>query len=128
MMIISHETLQGIKVNGKVWFCFNLYSFRAIFTVSSFVELLPFIFKIPGVTSFLTEKLCQDPLEKFFGNQRQRGGTSDNPSVKEFCKNTQALRVINGTCSNIQRGNCRGSKTFFDIEKESAPLPKRGRK
>ena len=56
--------------------------------MSSFVELLQFIFKIPGVTSFLTEKLCQDPLEKFFGNQRQRGGTSDNPSVKEFCKNT----------------------------------------
>ena len=82
-----------------------LATFKAMFIVSSVVELLEFIFKIPGVTSFLSEKQCQDHLEKFFGNQRQRGGTSDNPSVKEFCKNTQALRVINGTCLNIQKGN-----------------------
>ena len=103
-------------------------TFEDIFIVSSFVELLEFIFKIPGVTSFLSEKQCQDRLEKFFGNQRQRGGTSDNPSVKEFCKNTQALRVINGTCLNIQKGNCRGNKTTFNHEQESAPLPKRAHK
>ena len=35
--------------------------------------------------------LCQDPLESFFGCQRERGGTSDNPNVAEFCSNTQAL-------------------------------------
>ena len=38
--------------------------------------------------------LSQDPLEKFFGCQRMRGGTHDNPSVQEFCKNTQALRSL----------------------------------
>lgn len=96
--------------------------------MSSFVEFLPFIFRIPGVTSFLTEKLCQDPLEQFFGIQRQKGGTNENPTVKEFSKNTQVLRVINGTCTNVRRGNCRGSKTSYDMEKESAPLPRRGQK
>ena len=96
--------------------------------MSSFVELLSFIFWIPGVTSFLTEKLCQDPLEKFFGIQRKKGGTNENPTVKEFSKNTQALRVINGTRTNVRRGNCRGNKTSYDMEEESVPLPRRGQK
>ena len=91
-----------------------IYLLFKLFLVSSFVEPLEFIFKIPGVTSFLSAKLCQDPLEKFFGVQRQRGGTSDNPSVKEFCKNTQALRVINGACLNIQKGNCRGNHSTMN--------------
>ena len=56
---------------------------------------------IPGVTLFLSNAICQDPLEKFFGQQRQRGRTNENPNVFEFIKNTQALRVINSTCSDI---------------------------
>ena len=64
----------------------------------SFTELVPKLFSISGVKVFLSEHLSQDPLEKFFGCQRQRGGTHDNPSVQEFCKNTQALRVINTFC------------------------------
>ena len=50
-------------------------------------------FTIPGVTAFLSEKLCQDPLEKFFGCQRQRGGVNDNPTVHQFCLNTQTLQT-----------------------------------
>ena len=38
---------------------------------------------------------------------RQRGDTSDNPSVAEFQKITQALRVINSFCRGPVRGNCR---------------------
>lgn len=87
-----------------------------------------YLFTIPGITYFLSERLSQDPLEKFFGCQRQRGKTSDNPNVQEFCKNTQALRVINGVCGNVSKGNCRGSKKALDIDEESQPLPKRRRK
>ena len=43
---------------------------------------------------FLSNNLCQDPLENFFGCQRQRGGNSDNPTVQDFFNNTQALRVV----------------------------------
>ena len=43
---------------------------------------------------FLSSKICQDPVEKFFGCQRQRGGTHDNPTVAEFCQNTQALESL----------------------------------
>ena len=67
------------------------------------MELVNYIFQIPGVKAFLSEKLCQDPLEKFFGCQRQRGGVNDNPNVQQFCANTQALRVINSVCGNVRR-------------------------
>ena len=77
-------------------------------SVHSFVELTEFLFTIPDVVVFLSNRLCHDPLEKFFGQQRQRGGTNENPNVAEFLKNTQALRVINTTWINI-KGNFRGS-------------------
>ena len=95
------------------------------------MELVRFIFKIPGVETFLSERLTQDPLEQFFGMQRQRGGTSENPSVQAFCKNTQALRVVNSVCSGVSRGNYRGrkeSQSQLAIEdKENEQLPKRKR-
>ena len=86
------------------------------------------MFAIPGVQSFLSERLTQDPLEKFFGMQRQRGNTNENPTVQEFCANTQALRVVNSVCGNVSRGNCRGSKEpqcQLISDKENEPLPKR---
>ena len=101
-----------------------------LLVVKSFVELVRYIFKIPGVQSFLSEKLTQDPLEKFFGMQRQRGSTNENPTVQEFCTNTQALRVVNSVCGNVSRGNCRGSKEAqcqLINKKENDPLPKRRR-
>ena len=89
------------------------------------MEIVQYVFTIPGVSSFLSERLCQDPLEKFFGCQRQRGATNENPSVKDFCKNSQALRVVNSVCSDIKRGNCRGSKNeSLDMSKENKALPK----
>jgi len=125
-MMITQETLHGIKVNGNV--CNSLctcYSYN--FTVSSFVDLIKYVFTIPGVTVFLSERLCQDPLEKFFGCQRQRGGTNENPTVQEFCRNTQALRVVNSLCGNIKKGNCQGhkDKAHVDVSEENKPLPKR---
>ena len=53
---------------------------------------------MPDVQSFLSQRLCQDPLERFFGLQRQRGSVHENPNVVEFSKNTQALRVIKSVC------------------------------
>ena len=96
-----------------------------VFLVRSFMELAKYIFTIPKVKCFLYERISQDPLEKFFRCQHQRGGTSDNPNVKEFCKNTQALRVINSACGDIPHGNCRGNNHTLDTEEENQPLPKR---
>jgi len=88
------------------------------------LELLEHIFTIPGVKVFFSERLSQDPLEKFFGCQRQRGPTNENLNVVQFCKNTQALRVINGVCGNVSKSNCRSNKTSVNWGKENCPLPK----
>ena len=80
---------------------------------------------------FLSNRLSQDPVEKFFGQQRQRGSSNDNPNANQFLKNTQTIRVINTTCLNI-RGNCRGTDKVETLQaqqkwiagKENKPLPK----
>lgn len=77
------------------------------FSRKSFVEFMKYLFTLPGVNSFLSQRICQDPLERFFGLQQQRGGVNNNPNVEEFQKNTQALRAV---APPPKRGNCRGSK------------------
>ena len=95
--------------------------------MKSFLELVRYIFTIPEVKCFLSERLSQDPLENFFGCQRQRRGAHENPNVHEFCKNTNALKVINSVCGNVSKGNCRGNKKDLDVQVESIPLRKRCR-
>ena len=93
------------------------------------MELIPTIFKIPGVTCFLTEKLSQDPLEKFFGCQRQQGRTNDNPKVHEFLSNTQSLRIIDSINVHEITGNCRGTKRkAYDLESVDLNRPLKRRK
>ena len=79
------------------------------------MDLVKYVFTIPGVHYFLSERLSQDPLEKFFGCQRQRGGTNENPTIQEFCRNTTALRVINSVCGEVKKGNCQGNKDKVDL-------------
>lgn len=83
---------------------------------------------MPDVNSFLSQRLCQDPLERFFGLQRQRGGVHENPNVVEFSKNMQALRVVKSVCKTTSSGNCRGGPHESEnIEELCEPLPKRRR-
>ena len=96
-------------------------------TVYSFVELLEFLFTIPGVKVFLSGKLSQDPLEKFFGCQRQRGRVNENPNAAQFFKNTQALRIVNSFCMGSFQGNCQRYHQPMDSEAENQPLPKQQR-
>lgn len=82
-------------------------------------------FTIPSVDSFLSQRICQDPLERFFGLQRQRGGVHENPNVVEFTTNTQALRVVNSFCRAPSRGNCRSGHYEQQEDALHKPLPKR---
>ena len=91
----------------------------------SFIDLTKYLFNIPGVNSFLSERICQDPLEKFFGRQRQRGATNENPNISQFLKNNQALRVINSIQIDTSKGNTRGSKSSKVIPVTPQLLPKR---
>ena len=89
--------------------------------------MLKYLFDEISVKCFLTEKISQDPLEKFFGVQRQRGRVNENPSMHEFCQNTQALRVIDSACQHVTKGNTRGNKGD-DLVISDEPLAKRPRK
>ena len=96
--------------------------------VNSMVEIIPFLLKVKGVKYVLTEKFCQDPLESFFGKQRMRGGSNDNPNVATFLKNTSSLRIQGSIAMKPLRGNCRrGKQNIENIEIDDTPLPKRKR-
>ena len=131
-MMLSRITEKGMRMTSMLidWLKNFIIS---CFVVSSFLELVPRIFRIDGVTSFLSEKLSQDPLEKFFGVQHQRGRTNENPSVAEFLNNTQSVRVINTIWLKDITGNCRGCKRkSYDLESVNLndlnqPLKKRKR-
>ena len=76
---------------------------------------------------FLSVKLNQDPLEKFFGCIRQHGRVNDNPTVLQAMKSTQTLRVINSIRFATITGNCRGSNKRKEVEIEDVDvqLPKK---
>ena len=101
--------------------CFNEYANIITFlAVLSIVELVKYVFTIPGVSLFLT------PLKAFWSTET-KGRVNENPSTSEFLRNTQALRVIGSTCSNI-RGNCCGGVEITEELLDAGPLPKRLRK
>ena len=134
MMLLSSQTRLGLRVTCKInrqTVIAKLLTLFLFLIGKSFVALVKYLFTISDVKSFLSQRICQDPLENFFGQQRQRGGMHDNPNVKEFIANTQALRVVNMTkFTPVKRGNCRGNKEDEEIsvKENSEPLPKRPRK
>ena len=52
--------------------------------MNSFVRLVQYLFTINGVEIFLSSKLNQDVLEKYFGIMRQNRGSNENPTISEF--------------------------------------------
>ena len=73
----------------------------------------------------------QDPLENYFGKQRQRGRRNENPNFQQCLTNAATLRVQGSVALHPVRGNCR-RKRQIDIDEsaiiDSTPLPKRKRK
>ena len=87
------------------------------------MELVQYLFTLDDVESFLSRRISQDPLEKFFGCKR--GATSDNPNVSEFQMNLQTIRIVDTMCRLSVRGNCQGVKDDPIDLKENTPLLKR---
>ena len=81
------------------------------------------MFDIPSVESFLSQRLCQDQLERFVGCQRQRGRVHDNHNTADFINNTQAISGLE-SLPHPDKGNCRGSCGDIDVF-HSEPLKKR---
>ena len=82
----------------------------------------------------LSECFSQDPLENYFGQQRARGGRSDNPTVQRSLHNACALSVQKSMALDPVRGNSRCKCRLFDNKTEltiddidNTPLLKRKR-
>lgn len=131
MMCLSRETLDGLKITGNdllIVVHILFYSDNAIAAVHSFVEMGKYLLEQDGVKYLFSERLCQDPVEAFFGKQRGCGGRNDNPNVKQFLENTSTLRVQGSVALDPVRGNCRKRKKSNEATIDEAPLPKRKRK
>lgn len=104
--------------------------------VKSFVEMTRYL--LPATPPhdptkklyFLSERVSQDPLENYFGQQRARGGRNENPSLQQCVTNAAALRVQKSMAMNPVRGNCSRKRRLFEKkgpEIDCNPLPKRKR-
>ena len=73
-------------------------------TVNSIIEAVQFLLQ-HEVSYVLTERFCKDPLENYFGHQRSLGARKDNPSVRDFGINDNAIRnqkVFQPIASNVK--------------------------
>ena len=50
--------------------------------------------QISGISCFLSNRIRQDCLKKYFGMQRQCGGTNDNRTIRDFTKNSDTLHLV----------------------------------
>ena len=104
--------------------CKGMHILGMHYLVASFTEMTPQLLGLPGVTCFFSEKVCQDPVESFFGTW---GGRSDNPTVKQFCDNTVTLRVQGSAALEPVCGNRERKRDLSTITDIAVPLPKRTR-
>ena len=56
-------------------------------TAHSFIELVEYVFSLPDVSLFLSQRISQDPLENSFGCQRQRGEGGGGHTTTLTCRN-----------------------------------------
>ena len=99
-----------------------------MFAGKSFIELVHYLFTLEDLDSFLSQRLCQDSIERYFGCQRQRGSVHDNSNIEEFSKNAQTMRIVDSVARAPLRGNCRGGRQDVEDKENCEPLPKRPRK
>ena len=89
-MFISWQTREGFQL-----------------TVYSVIEATQFLLQ-EGMEIDLTERFCQDSLEEYFGHQHKLGRQSDNPDIRAFGYNNNAIRIERQV--SCQSGNTRGRK------------------
>ncbi len=104
-----------------------------LIVVNSFVELSQYLLTKHETDKLflLSERLTQDPLENYFGQQRARGHRNENPTIQQCLRNANALRVQKSLALNPVRGNSSRKRQLFGDEDitvnddMNAPLPKR---
>ena len=144
-LMLSRETLEGVRITGKPALCtytcrYNIHIIDLLcnrfkhkplfFTVKSFIEMTKYLLPEEESDLFLlSEKVSQDPIENYFGRQRARGGRNENPILQKCVHNAAALRLQKSLSLDPVRGNCRRKRLNYSTEIiDSTPLPKRKRK
>ena len=108
-MFLSWQTYEGFNI-----------------TVDSAIEVVRFLLE-EGMEFVLTERFCQDPVEEYFGKQRQLG-RSDNPDIDQFGYNSNIIGIERSI--SCYSGNTKGRKDRKKAWKHvtDAKLPCRKRK
>ena len=102
------------------------------YAVNSFVDMTRYLLS-QGQDSLFVFIISQDPLEKYFGQQRAQGGHNENPNIQQCIHSAAALRVQKSLALDSVRGNCRRKRPLFKDPSnldniDLTPLPKRKRK
>ena len=107
-MSISWQTYEGFQIA-----CYSA------------IEATEFLLQ-EGMDFVLTERFCQDPVEEYFGHQRQLCKRNDNPDIRMFGNNANTLRIQYSV--SVQSGNTRGrrdkSKAWEAVSEEKLPCCK----
>ena len=106
-MFISSQTNKGLKI-----------------TVHSVIELVKFLV-IHKVSYALTERFCQDALEKNFGKQCSSGSYKDNPYLYDFGYNGNTIRNQNVFKPIATGNNVHDENINFEIDTEQVPCCKK---
>ena len=92
--ICSHSVVQVGNHRYKI--CVSLLYATVVtlcilfYLVTSFCELAPMLIR-NSARYLLSEGFSQDPVEKYFSQQRHRGGENENPTVERFQTNAAIL-------------------------------------
>ena len=107
------------------------YIIFSSYIVKLFVEMAKFLLTDANVKLFfLSERISQDPLENYFGQQRARGRRNENPNLQQCLYSAAAIRVQKSIATDPVHENCgRKKRLYGDTQPEidNAPLPKRKR-
>ena len=90
--------------------CIAMYIF--FFEVNSFVEMVRYLLARDHDSTytdsdlfFLSERISQDPLENYFGQQRASGGRNENPNLQQCLNNAAAIRIQKSLATDPVRGS-----------------------
>ena len=131
MLCLSRENTEGLQMSGMLWSariqhtCNIILIIPRCFPVKVFTEMGRYLFS-HGVHFILSERFTQDPVESFFGHQRQWGGGRDNPTAQQFMQATQAIWVQHSS-KPVSQSNVRGAKHHIELDIVNTPVPKRRR-
>ena len=107
-MFISRQTHEGL-----------------VMTSWSLIECVKFLLS-EGMEYVLTERLCQDPVEEYFGAQRKIGRRAENPDFEQCLYNDNTIRIQREI--SINSGNTRGrynkKRSWEQVTDEKVPKRK----